>query len=118
MIIKNMIKCNICGDIIESKHRHDFVTCRCGAVAADGGTDYLKRCGNPNDWEELSITKNVTCGQCEYYIGFDPQNGYEEGKSNCRARSSSFLPFPIIKNSDSKACQLFEPLGGENQNDH
>ena len=27
MIIRNAIRCNICGDEIESKHRHDFVTC-------------------------------------------------------------------------------------------
>ena len=25
MIIKNAIRCNICGDEIESKHRHDYV---------------------------------------------------------------------------------------------
>ena len=36
MIIKNAIRCNICGDEIESKHRHDYVQCRCGACAADG----------------------------------------------------------------------------------
>ena len=33
MIIKNAIRCNICGDKIESKHRHDFVTCKCGVRA-------------------------------------------------------------------------------------
>ena len=117
MIIKNMIKCNICGDIIESKHRHDFVTCNCGACAVDGGRDYLKRCGDRNNWEELSITKKVTCGQCEHYIGFDASNGYVEGKSNCRARSSAFEPYPIVKNPDSNACTLFEPLEGESIDD-
>ena len=35
---------NICGDEIESKHRHDFVTCKCGACSVDGGHDYLRRC--------------------------------------------------------------------------
>ena len=44
MIIKNVIRCNICGDEIESKHRHDFVECSCGACAVDGGHDYLRRC--------------------------------------------------------------------------
>ena len=39
MIIKNAIRCNICGDEIESKHRHDFVQCKCGACAVDGGHD-------------------------------------------------------------------------------
>lgn len=44
MIIRNAIRCNICGDEIESKHRHDYVQCKCGACAVDGGHDYLRRC--------------------------------------------------------------------------
>jgi hypothetical protein len=43
-IIKcNRIRCRHCGDIIESTHRHDFRSCKCGKVAVDGGTDYLRR---------------------------------------------------------------------------
>jgi hypothetical protein len=42
-IIKNAIKCIHCGDIIESRYRHDFVTCSCGCCSVDGGTDYLRR---------------------------------------------------------------------------
>ena len=53
-IIVNMIRCKKCGDVIESTHRHDFKFCKCGAVAVDGGKDYLRRCGNREDWEELS----------------------------------------------------------------
>ena len=36
-IISNMIKCKKCGDVIESKALHDYVACRCGACAVDGG---------------------------------------------------------------------------------
>ena len=43
-IIRNAIQCKRCGDIIESKHVHDFVTCKCGACSVDGGHDYLRRC--------------------------------------------------------------------------
>ena len=43
-----------CGDVIESKALHDYVACRCGACAVDGGHDYLRRLGNLDDWEELS----------------------------------------------------------------
>ena len=53
-IITNKIRCKKCGDIIESTHRHDFKFCKCGAVAVDGGKDYLRRCGNREEWEELS----------------------------------------------------------------
>lgn len=53
-IISNKIKCNKCGDIIESFNRHDFKFCSCQSVAVDGGHDYLRRCGNMGDWEDLS----------------------------------------------------------------
>lgn len=43
-IISNKIKCKKCGDIIESKHRHDFRWCSCKNCAVDGGLDYMKRC--------------------------------------------------------------------------
>ena len=36
-------KCKLCGEVIESKHVHDFVQCKCGACAVDGGHDYLRR---------------------------------------------------------------------------
>ncbi len=40
MILRNSIICNNCKDVIESKHRHDFVYCQCGKVSVDGGHDY------------------------------------------------------------------------------
>lgn len=52
-IIRNRIKCKKCGEIIESTSRHDFKFCKCGAVAVDGGKDYLRRVGNKDDYEEL-----------------------------------------------------------------
>lgn len=56
MIIKNAIRCNICGEEIESKYRHDYVECKCGACAVDGGHDYLRRCYKEDGcYTELSI---------------------------------------------------------------
>ena len=52
-IIRNRIKCKKCGEIIESTSRHDFKFCKCGAVAVDGGKDYLRRVGSKEDYEEL-----------------------------------------------------------------
>jgi len=58
MIIKNAIRCNLCGDEIESKHRHDYVQCKCGACAVDGGHDYLHRSFSKiADYTDLSITQ-------------------------------------------------------------
>ena len=58
-IIRNAIRCKKCGDIIESQTVHDFKFCSCGACAVDGGHDYLRRCGNLEDWEELSKAERV-----------------------------------------------------------
>lgn len=55
-IIRNRIKCNLCGDIIESTNRHDFVECKCGCCFVDGGLDYLRRgyTNSIDDYEEMS----------------------------------------------------------------
>ena len=58
-IIINKIKCKKCGEIIESTHRHDFKFCKCGTVAVDGGHDYLRRCGNLDEFEDVSVTEDV-----------------------------------------------------------
>ena len=42
-IIRNRAKCKLCGDEIESTHRHDFVSCSCGEIFVDGGKDYCRR---------------------------------------------------------------------------
>lgn len=57
-LIKNRIKCNHCGDIIESKHRHDFVKCSCGKISIDGGLDYQRiSFMDINDFLDLSVYK-------------------------------------------------------------
>ena len=48
-IIKNAIQCKMCGEVIESKHVNDFVQCKCGACAVDGGREYLRRCFRDKD---------------------------------------------------------------------
>ena len=36
------LKCLICGEIIESKFRHDLVECKCESCFVDGGKDYFR----------------------------------------------------------------------------
>jgi len=43
------VRCKRCRDAIQSKHRHDFVTCKCGAISIDGGGDYTKMSVPPDD---------------------------------------------------------------------
>lgn len=42
-LYRNAAKCKGCLDIVESTHRHDFVTCSCGNLSVDGGHDYPRR---------------------------------------------------------------------------
>jgi hypothetical protein len=39
--MKNRAKCKLCSSVIESFHPEDYVTCKCGEIAVDGG-DALK----------------------------------------------------------------------------
>lgn len=60
-IVVNKIKCNHCGDEIESTHVHDFKMCSCGFVSVDGGHSYLKRSVmySMDDYTELSICEEI-----------------------------------------------------------
>lgn len=54
-ITRNAARCLGCETVVESRHRHDFETCMCGALSVDGGLDYNKRVFDPGvKWEELS----------------------------------------------------------------
>ena len=56
-IILNAARCKLCDEVIYSKYQHDFKFCKCGAVAVDGGTAYIKRAIMPDgDYTELSIS--------------------------------------------------------------
>ena len=56
MIISNSATCRKCKDFIFSRHVHDFVTCKCGAISVDGGQEYLRRVGDPADFIESSFS--------------------------------------------------------------
>lgn len=43
VVVVNKAQCKLCGDIIESVHRHDFKRCSCGEISVDGGKSYIKR---------------------------------------------------------------------------
>lgn len=60
-LLRNRLQCLKCEDIIESKHRHDFKFCKCGACFVDGGLDYIRRGGDItfikdlSEWEEDNL---------------------------------------------------------------
>ena len=49
--MRNRAKCKLCGDILESFHRYDYVTCKCGEISIDGGLDYCK--ASAKDWQNF-----------------------------------------------------------------
>ena len=54
--MRHAIQCRKCLDTIESKHRHDFKYCSCGAVGIDGGIAAGNRTiGNLSDMEDRSM---------------------------------------------------------------
>lgn len=55
VIQRNSAKCLVCGQEIESTHRHDYVTCKCGNLAVDGGKDYIRRTYQDGRWMDTSI---------------------------------------------------------------
>lgn len=57
MVVLNMAQCKKCGVVVVSTHRHDYRTCKCGAIAVDGGRDYVRLAGNPDDIYVLTVTK-------------------------------------------------------------
>lgn len=61
-IITNSVRCHLCGEIIESRYRHDFVYCKCGNIAVDGGKEYLRRVGlgvANKTYDDLSVTEKI-----------------------------------------------------------
>ncbi len=48
--MRNIAKCKLCESVIESVHASDYVYCKCGEIAVDGG-DSL-RC-SAKDWKNF-----------------------------------------------------------------
>jgi len=71
--MRNIAKCLLCGDIIESKYTHDYVTCKCGNLSVDGGQDYFKRSlvHGLDSYKELNLLKDEenkeldVCDNCD-----------------------------------------------------
>jgi hypothetical protein len=82
-IVVNKARCKKCDTVIESKHRHDFKWCKCESVAVDGGHDYLRRCGNREDWEELSVAEEVKELSFKEFV--DKYAGWDKGRDNVLA---------------------------------
>lgn len=66
---RNICKCKICGDIIESKSVHNYVECSCRACYTDGGLDYCRRGWDPAYGDIKDVIENIVCKVGEKYEG-------------------------------------------------
>lgn len=82
-IISNKIKCNSCGDILESHNSHDYHVCSCGKCAVYGGLKELKRdfVYSPNDYAELSETEEI--------VEDNKVVNYDEDERDCSRRNGN-----------------------------
>jgi hypothetical protein len=61
-LVRNSATCLNCGDEIESKHRHDWVSCKCYknekgnlGIFIDGGLEYLRYGGCLQNYKSTCI---------------------------------------------------------------
>lgn len=83
------IRCKKCGDILQSKHRHDFQMCKCRACYIDGGDDYCRVGGEKEEIEWIDRNEGkqfkYLFDYCEEIINKKiTANWYTKGKLNRR----------------------------------
>lgn len=61
----NAAKCLHCGSVIQSRFRHEYVSCKCGAVSVDGGTSYVKRGGEAGSWLDILTDEDLAAALAE-----------------------------------------------------
>ena len=53
--MEEAIKCKICGSYIRMDTGYDYIPCACGAIAVDGGSDYVRILGQSDNYEIVRI---------------------------------------------------------------
>ena len=67
--VTNSAQCLACGQVIESKQRHDYVSCECGEISIDGGLDYCRYIvKNVDNFKNLSISRKFTEDELTSFI--------------------------------------------------
>lgn len=52
-LTRNIVKCLVCGDVIESRSNYDHKHCSCGRLSVDGGTVAPRIIGEEKDYEVM-----------------------------------------------------------------
>lgn len=67
MMVYNALKCLNCGDVLWSKHGHDFLVCSCGKCMNDGGNSY-RRGYVRQPSEDMSVTTDDDFEKIREYL--------------------------------------------------
>lgn len=111
-ILVNRVQCRKCGDIIESNDTYDMKRCSCGAVAVDGGHEYVKRVGNDENIIELSeyednSTRNINITPFDFSKTVSNLDMYQH---LCYYYNESINNLKIIDDNKKKAFSNFKEL--------
>ena len=96
VLTKNSVKCLVCNTILESKYRHDFVSCSCpNKTFTDGGLSYNRVGG-----KDLDLIENL----CEYRTL--TQDEYDREQEELKAKQ-------LAKNEQGVKDGLLIKIGNE-----
>lgn len=103
-IRKNRAKCKLCEEIIESKHSHDYVTCKCGEISIDGGpsTGDGGSCwrGRAKDYRNFLSIDNEGRVIGVTHIEDEPIKSIEEKEDNKELQEEVFIPLTRAQKVD------------------
>lgn len=105
-IVRNMAQCLKCNDVITSYYGHDYTGCSCGAIAVDGGANYLKRVGEPKDIKELSIYDDAPFEVIR-------ENFHRGGRGKDGTQPLTWTPMDKMSNGWLENCITYNENGGQ-----
>ena len=116
-LIKNKWKCLYCNDIIESKHQHHFISCKCGKMSIDGGTSYIRLIGDLDMMQDM-------CERIEVWEDGDKIRCIDDSEQNTLKLNEVYTVDTSMNTTDNRVYvkenkrfsflkSRFELVGGE-----
>lgn len=105
-IVRNMAQCLKCNDVITSYHGHDYTGCSCGAIAVDGGANYLKRAGELSDCKELTFYSDAPFEVIR-------ENFHRGGRGKDGTMPLTWTPMDKMSNAWLENCITYNEDGGQ-----
>ena len=56
--MQDSIKCLVSGRYISVDTNYEYIPCACGAIAVDGGPEYVRVIGQKDNWELVPAKEN------------------------------------------------------------